>query len=145
MTTRPAEGRAPLGATPWLLRRVNQRYRDAMREALTAAGFGDLPQPGYWAIGGIGAGALDATDLVGQMGISKQAVSKLVDSLVDAGYLERKANAADRRRTNLALTKRGRQAAAVIAAAVAKTESIMARELGSGGLEEFRRLLGLIG
>ena len=131
-------------ATPWLLRRVNQRYRAGMAEALTAAGFDDLSQPGYWALGGIGAGALDASDLVTQMGISKQAVSKLVDALVASNYLERRENEADRRRTNLVLTERGQRAAAMISKSVAKTEAAMAKELGAEGLAEFRRLLGLV-
>jgi DNA-binding MarR family transcriptional regulator len=115
-----------------------------MAAALADAGFEDLSQPGYWAIGGIGAGALDASDLVTQMGISKQAVSKLVDALVASNYVLRQENETDRRRTNLVLTIRGRSAAAVIRKSVAKTEASMANELGSDGLAEFRRLLGLI-
>ena len=64
------------------------------------------------------------------MGISKQAVSKLVDVLVTEGFVDRKPNDADRRRTDLLLSAKGRRAADVIGDAVQATEDTFVRELG---------------
>jgi len=77
---------------PWLLRRVNQHYRNAIRSKLTEGGLGDLPQPGYWALTALAKGAHDASHLMIEMGVTKQAVSKLVDTLVTAGFVRRSAS-----------------------------------------------------
>ncbi len=45
--------------------------------------------------------------------MSKQATSRLIDTLVLRGYLERRTNAEDRRRIEIELTERGRAAAEV--------------------------------
>lgn len=133
-------------STPWLLRRVNQRYRVAIADRLSAAGFADLPQPGVWALMAIAGGAGEPGRLSARMGVSKQAVSKLVDRLVAADYVERRPNPADRRRTDLALGARGRRAVRVVAAEVRATERQMAAELGVESFELLRRLLaGLAG
>ena len=63
-------------------RRANQRYRSAIKDRLAECGFGELPQPGYWALMILASGGTDASRLIAEMGISKQAVSKLVDVLV---------------------------------------------------------------
>jgi DNA-binding MarR family transcriptional regulator len=55
-----------------------------------------------------------ASDLVRQLGMSKQSTSELVEILVRRGYLERGDVAGDRRRVELALTARGRAAATAI-------------------------------
>jgi DNA-binding MarR family transcriptional regulator len=136
--------RAP-ATTPWLLRRINQRYRDNMRAALRASGLGDLPQPGYWALSALSSGAAtNASDLVELMGVSKQAVSKLVDTLVDAGYVSRRENQADRRRTNLRPTARGTAAADVIASTVESTELALAARLGVTDLGALRSVLEIL-
>jgi DNA-binding MarR family transcriptional regulator len=55
---------------------------------------------------------------VRELGISKQAASQLIDTLVVRGYLERQTNAKDRRRVSIDVTDRGRAAAAVVRAGV---------------------------
>src|SRR5579875_1299310 len=147
--TRPTSGQQPIPSpaapmTPWLLRRVNQRFRNAMRAALAEAGFEDLPQPGFWAVECLSRGAADAQELVAEMGITKQAVSKLVETLVASGYVERSVNAQDRRRTTLSLTARGRKAARVITAAVARAEAAMATELDRPDLDALREILSAL-
>lgn len=137
----PGSRREPPTPLPWLLRRVNQRYRAAVGARLAAAGFGDLPRPGYWALSALAGGTGDAGRLVSEMGASKQAVSKLVDALVDAGYVDRQANHADRRRTDLLLTARGRKAVAVIEKSVRATEERFATELGTESLAGLVRML----
>lgn len=133
-----APSRAPV---PWLLRRVNQRYRTTATDRLAAAGFDDLPQPGFWALTALAGGATDASRLTGVMGVSKQRVSKLVDDLVTAGFVERRVNAADRRRTDLLLSGKGRRAVAVIRAAVQAAEEDFVAELGAGRFADLVRTL----
>ncbi|MGH9093265.1 MAG: MarR family winged helix-turn-helix transcriptional regulator [Acidimicrobiales bacterium] len=137
-------GPAAVGATlpmPWLLRRVNQRYRAVTAQRLAAAGLGDLPQPGVWALMAIDRGVGEPNELAGRMGVSKQAVSKLVDRLAAAGFVQRTAVPADRRRTGLVLTAKGRKAVRVIGAAVGATEQAMASELGSRHFAQFMSML----
>jgi DNA-binding MarR family transcriptional regulator len=92
-------------------------------------------------LGALSAGAVDASELVVEMGVSKQAISKLVDSLVELGFVVRLSNAADRRRTNLVLTDRGRDAVTVIEVAISSTEVQLAAELGTSDLEPLRSIL----
>lgn len=135
---------APQGAawpTPWLFRRLNQRYRAQTGARLSDAGFGDLPQPGYWALTALDRGVREASTLVGEMGVSKQAVSKLVDVLVSAGYVERRPNQIDRRRTELVLTVKGQEAADVIASSVRATEQAFMAKLGTKSFAQLVHML----
>jgi DNA-binding MarR family transcriptional regulator len=94
---RPRRSRPQGPATPWLLRRVNQRYRRAVAARLADARLGGLPRPGYWLLMALASGATDASQLVGAMGVTKQAVSKVVDALVSGGFVRRRPNATDLR------------------------------------------------
>jgi DNA-binding MarR family transcriptional regulator len=131
---------APL-PLPWLLRRVNQRYRAEIAERLAAADLGDLPQPGMWALMAIARGEGEANRLGARMGVSKQAVSKLVDRLVASDFVERTPNRTDRRRTDLALTTKGRKAVRVITAAVDATQGAIVTELGAESFADLTRML----
>lgn len=119
-----------LAPLPWLLRRTNQRYRATVAERLAERGLEELPQAGNWALMVLARGATDASQLVKEMGITKQAVSKLIDALVDRGFVDRNANDADRRRTDLVLSAKGKRAARVIAAASRETQESFVAELG---------------
>lgn len=127
---RPRGVTTPATPLPWLLRRVNQRYRADIGHSLAERGFGQLPQPGYWALSVLARGGTEASDLTREMGVSKQAVSKLVDLLVSSGFVVREPHATDRRRTMLGLSARGRAAAAVIEEASRGTEAAMVEALG---------------
>ena len=126
---------------PWLLRRVNQRYGRATASRLAAVQFGDLPQRGYWALTALAGGAGDASQLVSQMGVSKQTISRLVDILVESGFVDRQTDPIDRRRTALHLTAKGSKAVAVIDQAVQVTEKESAKELGVASFEDLVRML----
>jgi DNA-binding MarR family transcriptional regulator len=130
-------------ALSWLLRRAVRRYAAPVALALDAGGFGDLPQRGVWAVSALAQTepGLSGRDLVARMGISKQAVSQLVETLVATGYVARRPAPDDRRRTLLQLTKRGRAAARAIDRTVAATEAAMAATLGRERLLEIHRAL----
>jgi DNA-binding MarR family transcriptional regulator len=126
---------------PWLLRRVNQRYRAAIRDRLAECGFPEVPQPGYWAIMLLAGGGTDAGDLMRDMVVSKQAVSKVVEALVGAGFVVREPHESDRRRTDLSLTANGRKAARVIGDAQRLTEETFIAELGAARFADLIRTL----
>jgi DNA-binding MarR family transcriptional regulator len=130
-------------ALSWLLRRSVRRYASPVSGALQAGGFGDLPQRGVWAVSALAQAepGLSGRDLVTRMGISKQAVSQLIETLVTLGYVARRPAADDRRRTLLHLTTRGRGAAQLIDATVADMEAAMADTIGRERLLELHRAL----
>jgi DNA-binding MarR family transcriptional regulator len=142
------EGTAPRPAselpTPWLLRRASQRYRDDLRRAIARAGHRDLPQQGFWALDRLASGGCDAVQLALDLGITKQAVSRLVEQLVAAGYVERRPNSADRRRVSLALTAKGDRAAGVLRSATDETDRSVIDRLGNRGLDQLRGLLAKV-
>jgi DNA-binding MarR family transcriptional regulator len=76
-----------------------------------------------------------------EMGVTKQAVSKLVDTLVTAGYVDRRSNQADRRRSDLHLTTKGRKAARIIESAVKSTERGFIAEVGAESFGQLRQAL----
>jgi DNA-binding MarR family transcriptional regulator len=130
-------------ALTWLLRRAVRRYAAPVSDALKVAGFGDLPQRGVWALSALAQAdpGLSGRDLVTRMGISKQAVSQLVDTLVNMEYVARRPAPDDRRRTLLHLTRRGRGAVAVIDETVSDLEADMAATIGRHQLSLLYRAL----
>jgi DNA-binding MarR family transcriptional regulator len=142
-----SDGHLPPAHSPqalsWLLRRAVRRYASPVSEALAAAGFDDLPQRGVWAVSALAQAdpGLSGRDLVHRMGISKQAISQLIETLVTLGYVARRPAADDRRRTLLQLTTRGRGAVRIIDATVADMEEAMADAIGRERLQELHRAL----
>ncbi|OOG52666.1 hypothetical protein B0E47_15405 [Rhodanobacter sp. B05] len=101
--------------TPALLRHARTTYGTAMRRALAAAGYDDIPKNGLYLIGGMAYQAQDMPlgNLVKDLRITKQAAGQLVDTLVTRGYLQRAVDEQDRRKLTVTLTARGRAAAVV--------------------------------
>src|SRR5262245_45633884 len=100
---------------PALLRHARTAYGAAMRAALAGIGCDDIPKNGMYVIGGLtmGAGGVPLSQLVKELGITKQAAGQLVDTLVLRGYLNRAIDHEDRRKISITLTPRGEAAAEV--------------------------------
>ncbi len=96
---------------PPLLRAARGSYGHAIRLELAEAGFDDLPRNSAYVLGGIVNHGGTAGQLVRQLGVSKQAASQLIDTLVLRGYLTRTEDPQDRRRITVEVTERGRAAA----------------------------------
>lgn len=131
---------------PALLRHARSVYGVAMRAALEAAGYDDVPANGLYVIGGL---ALDEdgvplAELIRQLRVSKQAAGQLVDTLVARGYLERVADARDRRRLTVLLTERGRAAAKVQRAARSGIDARLLARVGPRALRLTRDTLGAL-
>lgn len=144
MLTTERRAGGPRRAAAWLLRRVNQRYGAAVVAALRDAGLDGLPRPGYWLLMAMSAGARDASGLVEAMGVTKQAVSKVVEALVSDGVIARQPNESDRRRTDLVLTAKGARTVDVIRAALLSTERDFVAEVGTDAWETTVATLDLL-
>jgi DNA-binding MarR family transcriptional regulator len=99
---------------PVLLGAGRMTYGRAIRAGYAEAGFDDIPKLGPRLLGGIrrfGGSVGSVSDVARDFGVSKQAASKLIDTLVIRGYVVRGTDPEDRRRLTLELTERGREAA----------------------------------
>jgi DNA-binding MarR family transcriptional regulator len=123
---------------PALIRAARVTYGHAIRRELAARGIDDLPRNGAAVIGGVGNHGQQASVMVRQLGVSKQAASQLIDTLVLRDYLTRDTNPEDRRRVNLSLTDRGREAAAGVLAAVTSVNRELTEMLGEAGVNQLR-------
>lgn len=127
---------------PGLLRLARRAYGNAVRAALAESGFDDMPRNGAYLLARVYDGRYAVPDLIRGLGISKQAVSQLVDTMVTRGYIERKPDADDRRRMQLTLTPRGAAAATVSWRAATRTDKELERRLSADGVDALRH--GLI-
>lgn len=139
-------------AMPALLRFAWRTYGGRVRAALADGGYDDLPRNGAYVIGAMANDTLslggDGTDassaaagLAEQLGVTKQAVSQLLDTLVMRGYLHRDPDPGDRRRMSITLTERGQAAAALVRAANQAMDDELESHIGADGVRTLRRSL----
>jgi len=130
-------------AMPALLRHARTTYGSAMRLALEEAGYEDIPKNGMYVIGGLAFGAegVPLGQLVKELGVSKQAAGQLVDMLVLRGYIDRTVDANDRRKLTVALTERGRAAAAIQGDVIRKIDAELAARVGKEKVVIARQVL----
>lgn len=83
-------------------------------------------------------GPASLRDLPDALGTTKQAVSKLVDAMVAAGYVQRAADPGDARAKRVQLSARGRSLLAEVEAIWGDLEGQWAQTLGRGRLEDLR-------
>jgi DNA-binding MarR family transcriptional regulator len=131
---------------PALLRHARVTYGLAMRRALAEAGFDDMPKNGMYIIGGmtLETGEIPLGQLIKELRVSKQAAGQLVDTLVLRGYLKRDEDTEDRRKSNIILTKRGRAAAEVQAAARKIIDAELVKRVGNEDILRTRRTLAAL-
>jgi DNA-binding MarR family transcriptional regulator len=123
---------------PALLRGARSAYSRAIHAQLAAVGCEDVPRNGSYVLGGMASHGFEANDLIQQLGVSKQAASQLIDTMVVRGYLERRINPDDRRRMTIELTEHGRAAAAAIRTGVESVDAKLRDILGAEGFAQFR-------
>ena len=129
---------ADLVPIPALLRAARGAYGNAIRARLAQAGHEDLPRNGAYVLGGMANQGVPASQLVRELGVSKQAAGQLIDTLVLRGYVERRPDADDRRRVTLVVTERGAAAAAEVRAGVEEIDARLAGMLGRAQLDGLR-------
>lgn len=131
-------------ALPALLRAARRGYGSAVRAALEAAGYGDLPPNGPFVIGAIALNGSPLSEIIDFLGVSKQAAGQLVDTLVTRGYLERSVDPLDRRRLTIALSERGRHAAGTVGDAVARVDAELVAVVGRDRVQQTRATLAAL-
>ena len=89
---------------PALLRGARGAYANTIVAGLLAAGFEDLPRNGPFVLGGMANHGGSAVEMIRSLGVTRQAASQLIDTLVLRGYLDRQINRDDRRRMDIELT-----------------------------------------
>ena len=84
-------------------------YANAIRAQLHSIGIDDLPRNGAFILAGIDTTGGPRQDLPSDLGVTKQAVSQVIEILVNRGYVNRSPDPGDRRRIILELTERGQE------------------------------------
>jgi DNA-binding MarR family transcriptional regulator len=126
---------------PALLRATRGVYTNAVRRAQSRIGCDDLPATGDVIISAMGWNGGSLESVVRWLGVSKQAVSQAVDTLVDRGYLERCRDPIDRRRVRLSLTDRGVDAARAARSAIEQIDRELSARMGPRGIAQTRATL----
>jgi DNA-binding MarR family transcriptional regulator len=132
---------------PVLLGEGRMTYGRAIRRGYAGAGFDDIPKLGPRLLGGIrrfGGAVGSVGDVARDFGISKQAASKLIDTLVVRGYVERGTDPEDRRRLTLELTERGREAADVGWEATDRVDRELEEAVGAAAITQMRETVGAL-
>jgi DNA-binding MarR family transcriptional regulator len=123
---------------PALLRGARGSYAQSIRAELVAGGFDDLPRNGAFVLGGMANHDGPAVDMIRGLGVTKQAASQLIDTLVLRGYLVRDVNPDDRRRLTIELTERGRAAAVAIEAGTRAIDAQLSAMITSAQMSGLR-------
>jgi DNA-binding MarR family transcriptional regulator len=128
-------------ATPTLMRSARGAYARSIRAQLHAIGLDDLPRNGAFILAGIDATGGPRGDLPSDLGVTKQAVSQVIDTLVNRGYLTRRPDPDDRRRITLELTERGQQAVDAIMRGVEAVDVQLRERVSPEQIEAMRSVL----
>ncbi len=128
----------PLSA---LLPAARSTYSRAVVAAQSRIGCKDLPGTGGFIISAMHWSGASLESVIRWMGVSKQAVSQAVDTLVVRGYLERTRDPSDHRRVNLNLTDRGRAAGKAARSAIERIDRELHDRVGARRITDARATL----
>jgi len=141
MTARPERDTfddVPLSA---LLRVSRGTYRQAIQRAQRRIGCDDIPSMGEYLLSAMEWSGASLEAVIGWLGVSKQAVSQAVDTLVVRGYLERSQDPSDRRRVKLSLTARGHAAGRAARTAIEEVDRKLRARVGPRKIAQARSVL----
>lgn len=128
-------------ATPILIRLARGAYGRAIRAELHAVGIDDLPRNGPLILARISWAEGDHPDLPVELGITKQAVSQVIETLVTRGYVERRPVPEDRRRVGLTLTWHGQEALDAVILAVDAVDAQLSEQVSHQSVHAMREAL----
>jgi DNA-binding MarR family transcriptional regulator len=128
-------------ATPTLMRSARGVYAQAIRAQLRLIGVDDLPANGAFILAGIDASGRPRQDLPAELGVTKQAVSQVIEILVNRGYLTRSTDPGDRRRVVLELTDVGQEVVDAVLSGIEAVDRRLAERVSSGQVDAMRAAL----
>ncbi len=137
----------PPAPAPALARLLAIAYRsliDGLHERLRAGGWDDVRPTYGFVLLAARRGPITSTELGVLMGTTKQAASKLVDSMEIAGYVTRGSEHSDARRRPVVLTDRGRRLLDAVESIYAELEATWAEVIGRDRLEQLRADLAAV-
>jgi DNA-binding MarR family transcriptional regulator len=112
---------------------------DSLHENLRSQGWTDVRPAFGFVLLAARDGPTTSTELGALMGTTKQAASKLVDTMEATGYLRRATGAEDGRRRPIHLTPRGERLLATVEEIYAELEAQWADVIGASNVERLRR------
>lgn len=124
------------------MRAARGAYARAIRAELHAAGFVGLPRNGAFILARIAGNPRQ--DLPAALGVSKQAVSQVIDVLADRGLVDRGPDPGDRRRVALTLTPDGQRALDAVVRAVDAVDSRLAERVPAWDVTAMRSALAAL-
>ncbi len=130
--------RVPLAA---LLHATRGTYTAAIQRAQAKVGCDDVPASGEPILSAMEWSGASLEEVIRRLGVTKQAVSQSVETLVARGYLERARDSSDRRRVTLSLTPRGRIAGKAARAAIEQVDRDLQARVGADSIRRTRETL----
>lgn len=124
-----------------LARLMAMAYRqlvDDLHATLPERGWHDVRESYGFVLLALREDSTTTTELAGLLGVSKQAVSKLLDAMEAGGYVERTADRDDGRLKSVALAPRGRELLSVVEEIYADLEAAWAEVIGTTALGQTR-------
>ncbi len=111
---------------------------DGLHDGLRARGWTDVRPSFGFVLLAARSEPVTATAVAALMGTTKQAASKLIEALEEAGYVQRTAGSRDRRHRPVELSERGRDLLAAVEDIYAELEQRWADALGRDAVETLR-------
>ncbi len=136
--TRASYANAPLSALLYLTRGT---YTAAVQRAQATVGCEDVPGSAEVILNAMEWSGAPLEAVVRFLGITKQAVSQTVETLVARGYLDRSRDPSDRRRVKLTLTPRGHAAGKAGRAAIEEVDRALRSRVGAQRIAHTRETL----
>ena len=124
-----------------LLVAANRCLDDRLVAAVRETGARDMRPAFGFVIRAVAAEEPTVGRLAAMLGVSRQAASKVADDMVVRGYLLRRADPADRRRTRLRLSAKGRRVRERAAAESDAIEAELREVAGARAVDGLRRAL----
>lgn len=116
-------------------------FKARLHDALARAGFDDVGSSFGYVFRLLASEPLNLSAVATALAISAPGALKIVNDMVDKGYVERLAHAGDARQKLLALTPRARQAMKAAHRFHGQFEAALARRLGAADAQAARRVL----
>src|SRR5580658_2809579 len=126
---------------PALLHAIRGTYTAAVRRAQARVGCGDVPACGEYLLNAMEWSGASLESVIRWLGVTKQAVSQAVETLVVRGYLERERDPTDRRRVVLSLTDRGHKAGRAARSAIEDVDRRLRARVGAQCIAHTRTTL----